>query len=164
MNNNNFQEGLNLSNVVLNGSLIARIIGVYLWVYIFVTFLALLAGGDLHTTYFYKIVKSFTFGLINTQILICSIPAFLMIALFEFFRYRYSKKNNLPRWKDTLSELTKREFEKQKQESADFMKKMSSFNSETDKEDSLDYWFSLKQKGAITEDEYEKKKLVLLSK
>ena len=42
------------------------------------------------------------------------------------------------------------------------MRKQAQINYEINKKNSLDYWFDLKQKGAITSEEYEKKKLELL--
>ncbi len=160
--NNSIKEGIKLRGIILHGSLIVRIIGVYLWIYLFVTFVSLflLETSDLYAHI--KILKSVLPGFIHPSVLISSIPAFLMICLLELSRARYSKKYNLPRWKDVTEILAEREFEKQKLDEIAYMRKQAQINYEINKKNSLDYWFDLKQKGAITSEEYEKKKLELL--
>ena len=98
----------------MHGSLGARIVGVYLWIYFFVTFVSLFIFEDAKLTAYGKILKNILPGFIHPSIFISSIPALLLIGFFEFLRYKYSKKHNLPRWKDNTEILIEREFEKQK--------------------------------------------------
>ena len=159
--NNSIEEGAKLSNLIMQGSIFVRIIGVYLWLYLFVTFVSLFFTKELQTTIYFKFLDKTLPNFIDPFIFIASIPAFLFIIYFEFLRYKYSKKHNLPRWKDTTSVLVEREFKKQKLDEDAYMKKQARINDEINK-NSLGYWFDLKEKGAITSEEYEKKKLELL--
>ena len=162
--NNSVEEGIKLRSIVLHGSLIVRIVGVYLWVYLFLTATSLffLETSNMHIHI--KALKNIVPGFIHPSILVSSIPAFLIIVFLEFTRKRYSKKYNLPRWKDSTEILAEREYKKQKLEEEEYMKKQAKINLEVTKQNSLDYWFDFKQKGAITSDEYDKKKNELLSK
>ncbi len=159
--NNSIEEGAKLSNLIMQGSIFVRIIGVYLWLYLFVTFVSLFFTKELQTTIYFKFLDKTLPNFIDPFIFIASIPAFLFIIYFEFLRYKYSKKHNLPRWKDATSVLVEREFKKQKLDEDAYMKKQARINDEINK-NSLGYWFDLKEKGAITSEEYEKKKLELL--
>lgn len=160
--NNSIEEGAKLSNLVMHGSIFVRIIGVYLWLYLFVTFVFLFIVENSNMITYTKELKSLLPGFIHPSLFIASIPALLFIVYFEFLRYKYSKKHNLPRWKDATLVLVEREFEKQKLDEIAYMRKQAQINYEINKKNSLDYWFDLKQKGAITSEEYEKKKLELL--
>ena len=162
--NNSIEEGAKLSNLVMHGSIFVRIIGVYLWLYFFVTFVSLFFTKGFQTTIYFKFLDKTLPNFIDPFIFIASIPAFLFIVFFEFLRYRYSKKHNLPRWKDATLVLVEREFEKQKLDEIAYMRKQAQINYEINKKNSLDYWFDMKQKGAITSEEYEKKKNELLLK
>ena len=159
--NNSIEEGAKLSNLIMQGSIFVRIIGVYLWLYLFVTFVSLFFTKELQTTIYFKFLDKTLPNFIDPFIFIASIPAFLFIIYFEFLRYKYSKKHNLPRWKDATSVLVEREFKKQKLDEDAYMKKQARINDEINK-NSLGYWFDLKEKGAITSEEYEKKKLEVL--
>ncbi|MFX4267751.1 SHOCT domain-containing protein [Aliarcobacter butzleri] len=143
--------GNNINRILYNGSIIHRIV-IYTPFYFFMTIIIFIIGGIKgHPVFFdflfplsYLYDKVFSSFNIYIAWLDCSIWPLILFWLKDKNIQKYRKKNNLPLWKNIESILIQRKLENNIEEN------------------SLDYWFKLKQKGAITEEEYNIKKEKLL--
>ena len=118
--------------------------------YAFITFICFLLLDRKSTSiiYHFSLFDNRTIGYFFL-ILIASLPALLLLSLKEWSIRRFRTKNKLPIYQNISLKLLQIETHK-----------MVEVN--TDKSD-LNYWYELKEKGAITQDEYEIKKKSFLS-
>lgn len=145
---NNAQEGQVIGGMLFSGGIFMRLF-IYFFMYAFITFICFLLLDRKSTSiiYHFSLFDNRTIGYFFL-ILIASLPALLLLSLKEWSIRRFRIKNKLPIYQNISLKLLQIETHK-----------MVEVN--TDKSD-LNYWYELKEKGAITQDEYELKKKELL--
>ena len=145
---NNAQEGQVIGGMLFSGGIFMRLF-IYFFMYAFITFICFLLLDRKSTAiiYHFSLFDNRTIGYFFL-ILIASLPALLLLSLKEWSIIRFRIKNKLPIYQNISLKLLQIE-----------TNKIVEVN--TDKSD-LNYWYELKEKGAITQDEYELKKKELL--
>lgn len=145
---NNAQEGQVIGGMLFSGGIFMRLF-IYFFMYAFITFICFLLLDRKSTAiiYHFSLFDNRTIGYFFL-ILIASLPALLLLSLKEWSIRRFRIKNKLPIYQNISLKLLQIE-----------TNKIVEVN--TDKSD-LNYWYELKEKGAITQDEYELKKKELL--
>lgn len=145
---NNAQEGQVIGGMLFSGGIFMRLF-IYFFMYAFITFICFLLLDRKSTSiiYHFSLFDNRTIGYFFL-ILIASLPALLLLSLKEWSIRRFRVKNKLPIYQNISLKLLQMETNK-------------TIEINTDKSD-LNYWYELKAKGAITQDEYEIKKKELL--
>ncbi|AXX96053.1 SHOCT domain-containing protein [Arcobacter ellisii] len=154
---NNVKQGAVIGGVLFSGGIFIRLF-IYFFIFSFISFIVLLSLDSKATSIIYH------FSLFNNRsigyfflFLIASLPALLLLSLKEWSIRRFRRKNNLPIYKNISLELLQMEANKNAQmeyEANQHIKNIYGFEETKD----LNYWFELKEKGAITQEEYEAKK------
>ena len=154
---NNVQEGEAIGGMLFSGGIFMRLF-IYSFIYIFITFICFLLLDRKSTSiiYHFSLFDNRTIGYFFL-ILISSLPAILLLSLKEWSIRKFRRKNNLPIYQNIGLKLIGMEAKRNAEieyEANQHIKNIYSFDEKKD----LTYWFELKEKGAITQDEYDSKK------
>lgn len=159
---NNVQDGEAIGGVLFSGGIFIRLF-IYSFIYIFITFICFLLLDRKSTSiiYHFSLFDNRTIGYFFL-ILIASLPALLLLSLKEWSIRRFRRKNNLPIYQNIGLKLATIEAKRNAEMEYEANQHIKSIYGFEEKKD-LNYWFELKEKGAITQEEYENKKQAFLN-